>query len=167
MRDRFFDRRLFAGVPAEQREAAIDDSLPLVEAGARDVRQVARRAPDAVLRRLVQLAEAPTSSTARSAVVAQGRRSRRSSTTPPNASTEATHRPTPASARRIDEINASRAQIASLNERIASLGRERRRCTLKDEQTDALKKLSSSSTSRPPRTTTAPCRCRSASARRS
>jgi flagellar hook-associated protein 1 len=141
IRDGFYDRRVLQEVPFEQREGAIVDSLSLVEAGL----GTSGASIDARLSQFFsawgELSEAPTSSTARSAVVAQGQALASQFNDTAQRLTEATQQTDARVRTTIDDVNSLARQIASLNERISSSGASGT-LTLQDEQKLALKQLS-------------------------
>jgi flagellar hook-associated protein 1 FlgK len=141
IRDRFYDRRVLEEIPAEQREQAIADSLSLVEAGLGASGASIDARLGAFFSAWGELSEAPTSSTARSAVVAQGQALSTQFRDTAQRLTEATQQTDARVRATIDDINALAARVASLNERIANSGASGT-LTLKDEQNLALKQLS-------------------------
>jgi flagellar hook-associated protein 1 FlgK len=139
--DRFFDRRLLEELPAQAREGAIVDSLALIEAALGSSGASIDASLGGFFDAWGELAEAPTSSTARSAVVAKGEALAAQFNDTATRLADATRQTDLQVRSTVDEINSLAQQIASLNEQIASAGASGT-LTLKDEQTEALKKLS-------------------------
>jgi flagellar hook-associated protein 1 FlgK len=141
LRDRLFDRRLFDEQPSEQRHAAIADSLALVE--------VSLGPPEASLSpRLTaffdawsDLADAPTSSAARSQVVAEGEALAAEFRATGDRLTTATEDVDARIRAGIDEVNSLATRLAALNDRIANADASGT-LTLRDEQTEVVSQLS-------------------------
>ncbi|HEY8548667.1 MAG TPA: flagellar hook-associated protein FlgK [Vicinamibacterales bacterium] len=140
-RDRFLDRRLFEERPAEQREAAIAEALSIVEVslGPPEASLTPRLA--AFFEAFADLAEAPTSSDARSAVVAQGESLAAEFRATGDRLEAATQDIDGRIRATVDEINSLARRLASVNERIANSDAGGT-LTLKDEQTEIIKGLS-------------------------
>lgn len=141
MRDRLYDQRLYDEAPLEQQQAALADSLGLAE--------VALGRPgssiDADLARFfdafAELADAPTSSTARQQVVTEGDAVARSFNDMASRLTDAA-RATDARVRDdVASINELASRIAALNKSIGSSAASQT-LHLRDEQTETLKQLS-------------------------
>lgn len=139
-REQLFDRRLYRELPLEQREAGIFESLQIVEAGLGE----AGSSLDASLTRFfdswASLADTPTSGTARAQVIAEGQSLsstfRNLATRLDDSSLDVDRKVRSA----VEEINSLASQIASLNQKITAAGGESA-LHLRDEQTEALKKL--------------------------
>jgi flagellar hook-associated protein 1 FlgK len=140
LRDRFFDRRLFEERPAEQREQAIADALSLVEASFGTATTGLNARLGSFFDAWGELADAPTSSAARSAVLAQGQ-SLATEFRDTGARLQAATSDVDTRIRgMVAEVNALAAQLASLNEKIGGAG-SAGALTLRDEQTEVLKKI--------------------------
>lgn len=140
MRDRLFDQRLFDESPLEQQQAAMQDSLSLAE--------VALGSPGASVdadladffAAFAELADAPTSSTARQQVLSEGQSLARAFNGMASRLTDAA-RATDARVREdVAAINAVTARIASLNKSIGESAPSEV-LHLKDEQVEAVKEL--------------------------
>jgi flagellar hook-associated protein 1 FlgK len=141
MRDRLFDQRLFDESPLEQQQAAMGDSLGLAE--------VALGKPgssiDADLAdffaAFAELADAPTSSTARQQVLAEGEGVARAFNGMASRLTDAARAADARVREDVDAVNELTTRIASLNKSIAS-SPESQTLHLRDEQVEAVKQLS-------------------------
>jgi flagellar hook-associated protein 1 FlgK len=140
MRDRLFDQRLFDEAPLEQQQAAAEDSLSLAE--------VALGTPgssvDADLAdffaAFAELADAPTSSTARQQVLSEGQSLAKAFNGMASRLADAA-RATDARVREdVEAINELTARIASLNKSIGE-SPSTQVLHLKDEQVEAVKEL--------------------------
>jgi flagellar hook-associated protein 1 FlgK len=139
-RERLFDLRLYREVPQEQREAAIYESLQTVEVALGEPGKSLDSSLTKFFDAWSTLADAPTSATARAQVVAEGQ-ALSSSFKAMAGRLEAASLDVDRKVRgTVEEINALATQIASLNAKISSVGSEGA-LHLKDEQTEALKKL--------------------------
>jgi flagellar hook-associated protein 1 len=141
MRDAFFDRRLFQEYPSQSREQALAGALHLVETGI--------GSPDTSLNpRLTQffdafsaLAQAPTSSAARSQVLNAGQ-ALASEVRATSDRFVAAQQDADARIRgQVEEINTLANRLASINERIANPGASGI-IGLQDEQGEVLRELS-------------------------
>ena len=141
MRDRLYDQRLFDELPLEQQQAAMADALSLAEVALGATGSSVDGALADFFDAFAELAEAPTSTTAREQVVAQGQALAGAFGGMASRLTEAA-RATDARVRAdIDQVNALTERIASLNKSIASAPREQT-LHLRDQQTEAVKALS-------------------------
>jgi len=140
-RDRLYDQRLYDEAPLEQQQAALADSLGLAEVALGG----AGTSIDSDLAKFfdafAELAEAPTSTTARQQVVTEGDALARSFTSMATRLNDAA-RATDARVREdIANINVLTSRIASLNKSIAASPASQT-LHLRDQQTETLKALS-------------------------
>lgn len=141
MRDRLYDQRLFDERPLEQQQAAMADALSLAEAALGATGSSVDGAMADFFDAFAELAEDPSSTTAREQVVSQGQALAGAFNGMAARLTEAA-RATDARVRAdVDQINALTERIASLNKSIASAPEEQT-LRLRDEQTEAVKALS-------------------------
>jgi flagellar hook-associated protein 1 FlgK len=139
-RDRLFDLRLYRELPYEQREGAISQSLQVVETALGDPGKSLDQRLTKFFDAWSTLADAPTSATARSQVVAEGQALAASFRDISGRIDAASHDTDGSVRSTVDEINALSTQIASLNAKIAANGGESA-LHLRDEQGEAVKKL--------------------------
>ena len=141
MRDRLYDQRLFDELPLEQQHAAMADALSLAEVALGATGSSVDGALADFFDAFAELAEAPTSATARQQVLSQGQALAGAFNGMASRLTEAS-RATDARVRAdVDQINALTSRIASLNASIAS-SPETQTLHLRDQQTEAVKALS-------------------------
>jgi flagellar hook-associated protein 1 len=140
-RDRLFDLRLYREIPGQQREAAISESLQVVEVALGEPGASLDKQLSAFFDAWSTLADAPTSAPARQQVIAQGQSLAANFRDIAGRLDQVTQDADTNVRATVDEINALSTQIASLNAKIAASGAEGS-LHLKDEQAEAVKKLS-------------------------
>lgn len=141
MRDRLYDQRLFDELPLEQQHAAMADALSLAEVALGTTGSSVDGAMADFFDAFAELAEAPTSATARQQVLSQGQALAGAFNGMASRLTEAAEATDARVRADVDQINALTSRIASLNASIAS-SPATQTLHLRDQQTEAVKTLS-------------------------
>ena len=141
MRDRLYDQRLFDELPLEQQQAAIRDSLGLAEVALGQPGSSIDGALADFFDAFAELADAPSSTTARQQVVSEAQALAGEFSSMASRLDDAA-RATDAQVRSdVEQINALASQIAALNKSIGS-SPATETLHLRDEQVEAIKALS-------------------------
>lgn len=141
LRDRLYDQRLFDERPLEQQQEAIADALGLVEVALGQPGQSLDTDLADFFDAFADLADAPTSSTARQQVLAEGDSLARAFNGLASRLDDAASTTDARVREDVDAINALTARIASLNQSIAESA-PAETLHLRDEQIEAVKTLS-------------------------
>jgi flagellar hook-associated protein 1 FlgK len=141
VRDNLLDRRLYQEQPLESRAGAIYDSLTVAQVAFGDAGKSIDAKLSAFFDSWSALADAPTSSSARSAVIAQGQQLASSFRDMAGRLTSSAQDADSNVRATVDQINTLASQIASLNQKITAAGVDGS-LTLRDQQGEALKQLS-------------------------
>jgi flagellar hook-associated protein 1 len=141
VRDALLDRRLYREQPLQSRASAISDSLGLAQVALGPAGQSIDSKLSAFFDSWSGLADAPTSASARSQVIAQGQQLA-ASFRDMAGRLKASQQDADSNVRAtVDQINTLTSQIASLNQKISAAGVDGS-LTLRDQQGEALNKLS-------------------------
>lgn len=141
MRDRLYDQRLFDELPLEQQQSAMADALGLAEVALGTTGSSVDGALGDFFDAFAELAEAPTSTTAREQVLSQGQALAGAFNGMASRLTEAASATDARVRADVDQINALTERLASLNSSITSAPAEQT-LHLRDEQIETVKKLS-------------------------
>jgi flagellar hook-associated protein 1 FlgK len=141
MRDRLYDQRLFDESPLEQQQAAMAVSLGMAEVALGKPGSSVDADLEDFFDAFAELAEAPTSATARQQVLAEGEGLARSFNGMASRLADAAKATDQRVIEDVENINELTTRIAALNKSIAS-SPSSQTLHLRDEQTEAIKELS-------------------------
>jgi flagellar hook-associated protein 1 FlgK len=141
VRDNLLDRRLYQEQPLQSRAEAIYDSLAVAQVAVGDSGKSIDAKLSAFFDSWSALADAPTSPSARSAVVAQGQQLAAAFRDMAGRLTSSAQDADKNVRATVDQVNTLATQIASLNQKITAAGVDGS-LTLRDQQGEALKQLS-------------------------
>ena len=141
MRDRLYDQRLFDELPLEQQQAAIRDSLGLAEVALGQPGSSIDGALADFFDAFAELADAPSSTTARQQVVSEAQALAGEFSSMASRLDDAARATVALVRSDVEQINALASQIAALNKSIGS-SPATETLHLRDEQVEAIKALS-------------------------
>ncbi|BCS33513.1 flagellar hook-associated protein 1 [Luteitalea sp. TBR-22] len=141
MRDRLYDQRLYDESPLEQQQSAMAESLGLVEVALGKPGSSVDADLEDFFDAFAELAEAPTSATARQQVLSEGEALARAFNGMASRLTDAAKATDQRVIEDVESINELTTRIAALNKSIGS-SPSSQTLHLRDEQTEAIKELS-------------------------